>query len=188
MRPPSGDRPVWVAFLRGMNLGRRRITNDALCAAFADLGCEAPTAFLASGNVIFGADAEDPDRLTARLESGLAGALGYEVPTLLRRDHRVRAIANRRPFADAELARGGKPQVLLFRGEPSAAARETVLELDSADDRLVLDARELYWLPRGGILDSELDLGAIERALGPTTMRTLRTLERLAAKLPDPSA
>ena len=51
----------YVAFLRGMNLGRRRITNDALRAEFEALGFGGVATFLASGNVIF----ESPDPAVA---------------------------------------------------------------------------------------------------------------------------
>ena len=44
----------YVAFLRGMNLGSRRIKNDELRAEFEQLGFEDVATFRASGNVIFG--------------------------------------------------------------------------------------------------------------------------------------
>lgn len=173
---------VHVAFLRGMNLGRRRITNDELCACFERMGFSKVSAFLASGNVVFEASGSAAG-LVSTIEAGLERALAYRVPTFLRSSAEVAAIAARRPFSDDELAAGGKPQVMLLPSAPGKAARRTVVGLASAEDRLVLDGRELYWLPRAGILDSELDLKLIEKSVGPTTMRTLRTLERLAAKL-----
>ena len=42
--------------------------------------------------------------------------------------------------------------------------------------------RELYWLPSGRMLETTLDLKAIERLLGPLTMRTKNTVEQIAAK------
>lgn len=174
----------WVAFLRGMNLGGRRITNDELCAAFADLGCAAPTAFLASGNVVFDAARGDEEALAARLESGLREALGYPVPTYLRRAEEVHAIAAHEPFPPAVVARSnGKLQVAMLATAPPAVTRRKVLAHATDEDRLALAGRQLYWLPSGGTLESALDLKALEAALGPWTMRTKRTVERLAAKL-----
>lgn len=173
----------YVAFLRGMNLGRRRLTNDVLCACFTAMGFTNVSAFLASGNVMFDTPETSTAKLTARVERGLEEALDYQVPTFLRTATEVRAIAETRPFTEAELELGGKPQVLLLPSAPGASARGRVLELASADDLLVLDGRELFWLPKASILDSELDFKLIETTVGPTTMRTLRTLERLAAKL-----
>ncbi len=172
----------WVAFLRGMNLGRRRIRNDELCSAFRDLGLEEVSAFLASGNVLFAARAASRDALVTRIENGLQRALDYSVPTFLRSADEVRAIANRSPFSADDVADRGKPQVTLFSKSPSQV-RSQIEDLSTEDDLLVLDERELYWLPRAGLLDSELDVKTIEKLLGGTTTRTLRTLERLAAKL-----
>ncbi len=175
--------PRYAAFLRGMNLGKRRITNAELCAAFESLGLSSPTAFLASGNVVFESDEQVEEALLERIESGLADVLGYPVPTFLRSADEVRGIAARAPFAPEVVATpGGKLQVAILSAEPSRAVRQRVLEHASDEDRLTLEERELYWLPSAGILDSVLDWKAIEAETGPFTMRTHRTLVRLAAK------
>lgn len=90
----------YVAFLRGINLGNRRLKMDALRRHFEALDAvEDPSTYLASGNVIFDVSApsreeagpEEPQELEAqrRLEEGieahLRGTLGYEVDTFVRR-------------------------------------------------------------------------------------------------------
>lgn len=173
----------YVAFLRGMNLGGRRITNAGLCACFEELGFSSPTAFLASGNVVFDTARATPEQVAEKIENGLAEALGYEVPTFLRSAEQVRAIAGHEAFpAEVVAASRGKLQVALLPAEPSQAARRVVLEHATEEDRLTFENRELYWLPSGGISESPLDLAAIEAAVGPWTMRTRRTVERLAVK------
>jgi uncharacterized protein (DUF1697 family) len=172
----------YVAFLRGMNLGNRRIKNKELRAHFEGLGCEEVATFRASGNVVFERD-ETPAKLTSCLEEGLAGALGYEVPVFLRSAEELLAIASYRPF-DAELveASKGKLQVALLAKKPSAAAAKWALSLSSEADRLAIEGRELYWLPSGGISESELDLKTAESAVGPWTMRTKGTIEQIVAR------
>jgi uncharacterized protein (DUF1697 family) len=172
----------YVAFLRGMNLGRRRITNDELCQHITALGFSGVSAFLASGNVIFDARQSAEDKVARRLEDGLREALDYEVPTFLRTAAEVRKIAAHQAFDRASGSDGGKLQVAMLARAPTAAARRTVLALSCEADRLALLGRELYWLPRGKLTESELDLRAIEKALGSMTMRTRRTIERIAAK------
>jgi hypothetical protein len=49
-------------------------------------------------------------------------------------------------------------------------------------DRLAIRGWELYWWPSGSILESALDWKVVEAELGPTTMRTRSTIERLVAK------
>jgi len=171
-----------VAFLRGMNLGGRRISNADLRAHFEALGCENVATFRASGNVVFERD-EPPSELTARLEAGLAEALAYEVPVFLRSAEEVLAIAAREPFeAKAVASSKGKLQVALLTRKPRLAAVEKALALSTDDDRLAVEGRELYWLPKGGISESDLDLESLGADLGPTTIRTKGTIDQLAAK------
>ena len=171
-----------VAFLRGMNLGGRRISNADLRSHFEALGCEGVATFRASGNVVFERD-EPPAKLTAHLEAGLAEALAYEVPVFLRSAEEVLAIATREPFeAKAVEASKGKLQVALLLKKPAKAAAGKALALATDDDRLAIEGRELYWLPRGGMSESELDLAALATILGPTTIRTKGTIDQLAAK------
>jgi uncharacterized protein (DUF1697 family) len=171
-----------VAFLRGMNLGGRRITNEELRSHFEALGCENVATFRASGNVIFERDEAVAD-LTSRLEGGLAESLGYEVPVFLRSAKQVRAIAAQRPFDAKQLeASAGKLQVVLLLEKPSPRTGKEVLAMSTDEDRLSIDGRELYWLPEGGMSDSELDLKAIGVALGLTTIRTKGTIDQIAAK------
>jgi uncharacterized protein (DUF1697 family) len=173
-----------AAFLRGINLGGRRVSNAELRAAVEGLGFEGVATFRASGNVVFDAPAGDTaDGLVARLEAGLAEALGYEVPVFLRSAAEVRRIAAHAPFeAPALEASEGKLQVSLLLRKPPAAAGRAVLAMSTDADRLAIAGRELYWLPSGRMSDSELDLKAVEAALGPTTMRTMGTIEQIAAK------
>ena len=176
----------YVAFLRGMNLGRRRIKNDELCACFADMGFSSVAAFLASGNIIFDAELDDPAGLSDRIERGLRQALSYDVPTFLRGADEVRSITRRQPFTADQLKRSkGKIQVALLSKKPAPEAERAVLGLSTSEDCLEIHGRELFWLPSGGVSESELDLKRIESELGPMTIRTRNTLERLAARYLD---
>ena len=173
----------YVAFLRGMNLGNRRIKNDELRAEFEALGFEDVATFRASGNVIFGAAKKSESALTKTIEHGLGDALGYEVPVFLRSCKEVAAIAAQGPFdAKAVAASKGKLQVTMLAEKPTAAARKRVLALATDEDSLAIEARELFWLPSGGTLESELDHKAIAKALGQGTQRTMGTIEQIASK------
>ena len=175
---------LWVALLRGMNVGGHRTTNAELAEEFEGLGFRDVVTYRASGNVIFEASSRSEGRLIAEIETRLEEALGYAVPTLLRSAAELRAIADFDPF-DLEVlaASGGKLQVSLLGGEPSETAREQALSMATEDDRLLIAGRELYWLPSGGLLDAELDVDALDELLGISTRRTKGTIEGMAAKL-----
>jgi uncharacterized protein (DUF1697 family) len=173
----------YAAFLRGINVGGHRVTNNELRSFFAAMGLRDVHAFRASGNVIFAADTEPPAELTVRIQEGLAGSLGYEVATFVREASEVQAIARLRPFTPAQVqASPGRLQVALLFGRPSARVRTDVLAMATDHDRLAFGERELYWLPSGGILESALDLKAIDALLGTMTRRTKNTVEQIARK------
>ena len=175
--------PSHVAFLRGMNLGGRRIKNEELRAEFQTLGFSDVACFRASGNVVFSAKGSEA-KLTKQIEAGLGKALGYKVPVFLRSAKELGALAAHEPFDAAKVkASKGKLQVALLPKKPTAKARKQALGEASDQGWLAVEGNELYWLPRGGISDSDLDLKTIEAAVGPWTMRTMGTIEQIAAKL-----
>lgn len=174
----------WVGFLRGMNVGGHRITNSELCEVFTDLGFEEVAAFRASGNVVFDGEGRRKE-LAAQIEAGLEDSLGYAVPTFIRTAAELAAIAAFEPFdARQPAASNGKLQVVLLLEPPSAKARAMLDAASNADDRILAGERELYWLPKGGLLESEFDWKAAGALLGPTTTRTKGTVEQMSKKYP----
>ncbi len=174
----------YAAFLRGINLGKhRRISGKDLCAVFEDMGFEDVGSFRASGNVVFGGASGSAAKLKANVEEGLAKATGMEIVVFLRTAEEARAIADHQPFDGGLVEKAeGKLQVSILERKPTAAVRKKVLAHATDDDLLAFGERELYWLPSGGILETELDLKAVEDLIGPTTRRTKGTMEQLAAK------
>jgi uncharacterized protein (DUF1697 family) len=177
----------YAAFLRAVNLGStNKVSKERLRELFEDAGVSDVSTFRTSGNVVFSAGRESAAKLTKRIETTLEDGLGFAVPVYLRTEREVCAIAAAEPFEPADIeASKGKLQVCLLTSKPSASASGQVLDLASDDDRLAFGARELFWLPHGGTLESELDQKAIAKLLGPATMRTLGTVEGIAAKYFD---
>ena len=170
----------YAAFLRAVNLGRnRRVTSAQLKALFEEVGAEDVATFRTSGNVVFEASRD----MVRELEPHLEKALGHEMVIFLRTASEVREIAARTPFPAKDVERSkGKLQVSLLERKPSAATQKKALALGTDQDRLTFGKRELYWLPSGGTMESELDRKALDELIGPTTMRTKGTVEQLAAK------
>jgi uncharacterized protein (DUF1697 family) len=174
----------YVAFLRGMNLGKRRIKNPELVAHFEAMGLEDVAGFRASGNVVFADPASEAEsKLQKRVEMELGRRLGYDVAVFLRSAKEVAAIAVRDPFpAKAIAASKGKPQVVLLGRKPSAKAQGALREITPPGDLVEIEGRELHWLPSVGLSETELDTKALDTLLGKGTTRTAGTIEQIAAK------
>jgi uncharacterized protein (DUF1697 family) len=168
--------PRYAAFLRGINVGGTRIGKDDLCAPFTTLGFDDVTTFRASGNVIFEAPREPATKLAKKIEKALADELGFtKATTFIRTAAEMRALAADDPFPREP---DQKLHVLFCLRKPPAS----VLKLATKTDQLKLGKKELYWAPEGRMVDSDLDLKAVEKLIGPNTMRTKGTVDQIAAR------
>jgi uncharacterized protein (DUF1697 family) len=93
--------PSYAAFLRGMNVGGHRLTNDELRGHLEAMGFAGVATFRASGNVVLAGEERTPQAVAEHVEQGLEAALGYAVPTFVRSAEQVLAIAAAEPFAPA---------------------------------------------------------------------------------------
>ena len=170
------------AFIRAINTGGRRLTNDQVIAPFVQLGLDDVAAYQAAGNVAFRSD-EPPVALLPRLEAAMTDAYGFEAPTFLRMRAQLERVVAATPFSAAELAATeGRVQVAFLGRAPAEA---TVAEVDALvpreDCAAVVDDQWL-WLPRAGISTSEMPVAKVEQLFGPMTIRTLGTIERMLKK------
>jgi uncharacterized protein (DUF1697 family) len=175
--------PTHAAFLRAVNLGStRKAPKEKLVECFEGLGYGDVATFRTSGNVVFSGSGS-ASKLTNEIEAGLERALGFEVPVFVRTEKQLAAIAAAKPFPPKALAASkGKLQIALLLRKPPPAALKRVEEMATDADRLSLDGTELYWLPEGGTQGSPLDMKTIDKAVGLNTLRTMGTVEQLAAK------
>lgn len=172
-----------VAFLRGINLGNRRLTMDELKAAFVKLGYSDAATYLASGNVVFDGGDREPGALESRIEAHLESELGYPVDTF------VRGLPDLEPLLAADglddaRSDGFKPHAMFLKEPVDDVVARAFAALETEDDRFRLRGREVIWLRRGGLSDSPISPADLERALGgrTSTMRTLNTVRRIVGK------
>jgi uncharacterized protein (DUF1697 family) len=80
---------VYVAFLRGINVGGNAIVSMAVIKeAFVDLGLSDVRTYINSGNVIFSTRASDTQKLGARIEKALEQRTGLPIKVLVM-DHKA---------------------------------------------------------------------------------------------------
>ena len=181
--------PHYVAFLRGINLGNRRLKMDALRAHFVALGLSDVSTFIASGNVLFSSRSADGRKLAQKIQGHLHKALGYEVDAFVRTRAEVAAIAAHRPFIDSDLAHPAHTVHVAFLSEPlSAAQAKGLVACRTEVDGLSVNGREFYWLCRIKSHESTVWAQTALRALKlpSSSMRSLTTIRKLAGLYPPP--
>jgi uncharacterized protein (DUF1697 family) len=174
--------PRSVALLRAINVGGRRVKMDHLRSLFEGMGLANVRTFIASGNVVFDAPDTGGATLERRIEQHLRDALGYHVDTFLRSAAEMEALAAHRPFAgdDADAA-GHTLYVAFLAGAPDETAARRLLDFRGDADDFHVHGREIYWLARKKVRESEFSGAVLEKTLGmPATLRNVSTVRKLA--------
>lgn len=183
--------PHYVAFLRGINLGNRRLKMDELRARFVAMKFTGVTTFIASGNVIFFSRTADARKVAHQIQDHLKASLGYEVDTFVRTRAEVAAVATHRPFSVADLAHPGHTVHVAFLGDELGLTQARGLVTCRTDvDEFSVNGREYYWLCRVRSNESTVWALAALRSLKlpSSSMRNLTTIRKLAALYPAPAA
>jgi len=177
--------PRYFAFLRGINLGKRRLAMTRLKALFEELGFVNVSTFIASGNVIFETKTTTADgkKLERNIERHLKSKLGYEVDTFVRSESELADVIALDPFP--KHSKEGANVHVAFLKEPlnrDLAKKFTVI--GDNDDAFAVKGREYYWLRRGRMTDSKIWASPALKALKipEGTMRNMTTVRKLAAK------
>ena len=171
-----------VAFLRGIKLGNRRMKMDVLRGLFERQGFDSVESILASGNVVFSTEQPPTSDLEAKIEQHLAEELGYEVDVFLRSRKEILAMLREPPFAEYHHSKTHKVQVVFLKTRLGRPIEESLLRTQTATDELAVEGRDIYWVCRGKLSESELwDSPSVRSLKLPTrTYRTWATIERVA--------
>ncbi len=178
--------PRYVAFLRGINLGKRRIKMDALRALFAELPLTDVATYIASGNVLFTSTSRSAAKLEKTIEAHLLERTGWEVPTILRTAAELHQVVTDAPlgdlFADQPHA---STQVTFFKAPLPAELATRITATRTATDRFAVIDREAYWRCAVKLTESIVweDKKTNTYTLPDGTTRNLNTLAQIDALL-----
>ena len=183
----AAEMAAYVALLRGINLGNRRVKMATLATLFEEMGFGAVSTFIASGNVLFESATADAAQLEEQIQNHLAESLGYTVDTFVRTRAEVAAVAASCPFPAADMDDPANTLHAGFLKAPLGAEAAARLEACRTDvDEFRVEGREFFWLCRIRTSDSKVWSSPAMRAVGirTSTMRNMTMLRKLAAQCP----
>jgi uncharacterized protein (DUF1697 family) len=177
--------PHYIAFLRGINLGKRRLPMSRLKALFEELEFNEVATFIASGNVVFSSKVREAGRLESQIARHLEASLGYAVDTFVRTAEEVARIARSKVFAEDGRA-GITIHVGLFQQELAPDVARKLASVHTDLDEFRVTGREYYWLCRSR-MSSESKVWTLPEIkalrLPTSTMRNMSSIRKLATKL-----
>ena len=182
-KPTRGQPQRYVAFLRGINLGKRRLAMSRLKVLFEELGFDEVETFIASGNVLFTTAVEDTARLESEIATHLEKSLGYDVDTFVRALAVVKTIADRKAFPE-DGEEGITVHVGFLQKPLALEISRKLTAVRTAEDEFRVSGCEYYWLCRVRTSDSKVWTLPEVRALRlpSSTMRNMTSIRKLVSK------
>ncbi|MBL8521229.1 MAG: DUF1697 domain-containing protein [Betaproteobacteria bacterium] len=179
--PDRTDRtPVscWIAFLRGINVGRaKRIAMADLRALCESLGHANVRTVLASGNVVFESRARSSAKLTAPFEAALERAHGFRASTVFITRDQLEAIVRANPLGEP-----ADPARFLVALPCAVDALDSAAPLAATDwspDRVAFTPDALYLDATTGLLDSPLVAAFMRMTRDRYTARNWATVQKV---------
>jgi len=94
--------PVYVAFLRGINVGGRNLIRmKDICDKLESVGFQNVSSYRASGNILFESE-EKPKCIVERIEEELHSLTGRDIAVFLRDSSEIKEIVESEPFKGRE--------------------------------------------------------------------------------------
>jgi uncharacterized protein (DUF1697 family) len=161
---------VYVALLRGVNLGKRQLKMDDLRRIAVELGLDDAKTYIASGNLLF-RSGKGEKVLKADLEGALAKHIGAKVGVMIRTADELAGVVSVNPFKKE----APNFSVAIFLDEaPPVDSPSAAKNVES--ERIALGKREFYvHYPRG---QGQSRLAIPAAAQG--TARNMNTVAKLA--------
>jgi uncharacterized protein (DUF1697 family) len=169
-----------IAFLRAVNVGRRRVPMARLVAVCEELGYDDVRTYANSGNAVFEATGSR-GAIERAMATALEAATGFEVTTFVRSAKELRDALALEPF---EVASGDTYFVTFLAKAPSATTTRALEGASNDFDTIVVHGRDVHWRMHGKSTDTTITRATWD-LVGEhgSTSRNTTLLRRLVATL-----
>ena len=174
--------PTFIAFLRAVNVGKRKYPMAELREALANAGFEAVETHIQTGNVLLRTSLRSRTAVIAALEEAMLADRGFEVPVVLLTPAELRrAYDEALAFAEGLDLKGHYLSLLASPPDPEAAARLVAKATEGEVVRVGARAVHLM-LEAKGYHETTVSNALVERHLGTATTRNLTVVTKLVEK------
>jgi uncharacterized protein (DUF1697 family) len=169
--------PIYVALLRGVNVGGNVFKMDRLRELCAKLGMNNPRTYVQSGNIVFEAQGS-ASHWAERLERRLAGESRLPVSVIVRSAAEMSAILAGNPFLTEKGIDTARLAVTFLQHAPTKPGLAALAALEIGSERFHCAGREIYLHCPDGFANAKLY--TLDRVLSQkTTTRNWNTVTKL---------
>ncbi len=180
--------PIFVALLRGVNVGKaKRVPMAELRALLSDLGYTGVATLLNSGNAVFCAPTGTPLKHSAIIAAAISSRLKVEVPVIVKSARELDAIISENPI-DAAVHEHSSFLVAFTQDAVALSGLAAIESLIVAPEKFAVGKHAAYLLCAAGILESRAAESLLGKAGKPATTRNWATVLKLQALASDRDA
>ncbi|HET8803051.1 MAG TPA: DUF1697 domain-containing protein [Aequorivita sp.] len=167
---------TYIALLRGINVGgQKKLKMADLKLLFEQLGFEAVTTYIQTGNVVF--TAKEGASLAARISKEIHTKFGFEVPVLIKTASEIENILANCPFGNPKQEAS---YFVLLETPPTQELVQATELLENTDEEFVITDSCVYMFCATGYGKTKLNNNLFEKKLKvAATTRNYRTLAKL---------
>ena len=173
--------PIYVAMLRGINVGRGKIVKmERLRASLENLSFGGVRTYVQSGNVVFESEQKPAAELSKRIEAKILRDFGFAVPVILKTSKVMEQIVRGNPLVKEKGIDHSKLHVTFLSDAPPAAPLKALEPMATSREQVRVLNREVYLYCPDGYGNSKLTNTTIEKKLSVVaTTRNWRTVSAL---------
>lgn len=183
---------IYIAFFRGINVGRNRIKMDNLRSMFEAMGFTTVKTHIQSGNVLFKSILSTSEIVTI-LEKKFVDTFGFSSAVVLRTKDQHENIIKNLPFTEEEIDRaaltciGECLYVTMLKEIPTIEGLDYWKKYKTEIDEFKLNGRDLYLLVQTTIRDSKLsnNIQKLEKSATLRNWNTIRKMFELAKEIDE---
>lgn len=166
--------------LRGINVsGQKMIKMEALRDMYANLGFEAISTYIQSGNVIFKSESSEIYTLEERISQGVHDTFGFDVPVMVRTQAYFEDIVTQNPFQEKGYD-SAHWHVTFLSDTPDDILLDKITAGDYGNDEFILHNQALYLYCPNGYGNTKLTNTFFEKKLKVSaTTRNWKTVLKL---------
>ena len=174
--------PTFIAFLRAVNVGKRKYPMAELREALTAAGFEGVETHIQTGNVLLRTNLRSKKKVIEALEKAMLADRGFEVPVVLLTPKELTETSDEaRSFAQGKKLQG---HYLTLLAEPPTKEGRVAIEARSGDgEHVQVGARAVHlMLSTRPYHEATTGNAEVERHLGVATTRNLTVITKLAEK------
>jgi len=157
--------PVYVALLRGVNLGSgKRMKMEKLRASLADLGFTAIQTYIQSGNVVFKTRKTSPATLAKKIEACIVRDFGFSAQVIVRTREEIACLLEKNPFL-VKTSVGNQLHAVFLAEAPAPEILKDFAGLTTLPDECCCVEREVFLYTPNGMGKSSIIHNPLERRL-----------------------